>query len=180
MLSDKVLADAGFWLYCSEYADEFEQHGGSFGAGAEITHCVDRLDDDKYIPIMRKYVEKLEKGWKRPVHEVFSLMGLEDDFDLADALYYTLMACVGHGISLHDKFPEEVDKYREVTGEVLDVSPIHTELTELEELASENLETPDEEWVVYNVETGETVEGFEYGRYNSCQSGQGCVGKDRG
>ena len=60
MLPDKVLADAGFDLYCAEYADEFERHGGSFGAGANINAAVTRLPDSEYIPIMREYVAELE------------------------------------------------------------------------------------------------------------------------
>jgi DNA-directed RNA polymerase subunit RPC12/RpoP len=157
MLSDKTLADAGFWLYCSEYADEFERHGGSFGAGAEITQCVDRLADEKYVPIMRKYEAELAKGWGMPCEEVFDRMGLNTS-DYADALYYCLMSCRGHGVGLDDKFPDGVKQYEDEYGE-LDQSPIHTELQELTELAAENLETPDPEFRVVEVATGDVIEG---------------------
>ncbi len=156
MLSDKVLADAGFWLYCSEYADVFEEHGGSFGGGAEITQCVDRLADEKYVPIMREYEAELAKGWGMPVEEVFDRMGLNTS-DYADGLYYCLMSCRGHGVGLSDKFPDGVEQYEDEHGE-LDLSPINTELQELSELAHENLETPDPEYRVVEIATGDVVE----------------------
>jgi hypothetical protein len=157
MLSDRVLLDGGFWLYCSEYADEFEAHGGSFGPGAEITHCVDRPPDEKLLPIMRGYEKKLADAWGRPVEEVFGLMGLEET-DYADALYYTLMACRGHGVGLQDDYGDAIDRYESATGVELDTSPIRTELLELNGLASELLEVPDEEYGVYDSD-GKLLEG---------------------
>jgi hypothetical protein len=147
-LSDEVLLKAGHPLYCSEYADEFEAHGGSFGAGAEITLCVDEAPKDKLLVIMRKYEESLSKAWKCAAVQVFDLMGVPAN-EQDDALYLVLMSCRGHGIGLRDDHKDWIDKYEEATGQELKTAPFYTEMTELNELALEKLEVPNEEWGVF-------------------------------
>lgn len=148
-LSDAVLLKGGFPLYCSEYADLYEQHGGSFGAGAEITNYVPDPPEDKLLAILREYEQELADGWGKPPSQVYSEMGLEDDDDVSDALYATLMACRGHGIGLEDDYRDAIKHYESQHGP-LDTSPFYDEMNDLNELAWENLERPDgEEWGVF-------------------------------
>jgi hypothetical protein len=87
------------------------------------------------------------------------MMGLETDKDLADALYYCLMACAGHGAGLRDKFSANIEQYEAATGATLDTSPIHADgfMDGFSDLAWENLETPDPEFAVF--ENGVVLEG---------------------
>ncbi len=138
LLDDDTLLEAGHPLWCSEFADEYERQGNGFGAGVELTEVIDRLARGVLLPIMRRYERKLADAWGRTPMEVFDLMGLAES-DYADALYYTLMACRGHGVGLEDDFQEGIDQFKRTTGESLDTSPIHTELTDLAEAAYELL-----------------------------------------
>jgi hypothetical protein len=141
LLDDDTLLEAGHPLWCSEFADEYEQQGNGFGAGVELTEIIDPLARGILLPIMRRYEQKLAAAWGRWPRHVFTLMSL-DESDYADALYLTLMACRGHGVGLEDDFQEGIDQFERTTSESLDTSPIHTELTDLAEVAYELLAPP--------------------------------------
>jgi hypothetical protein len=148
-LTDYTLMKAGFDLYCAEYADVFEEHGGSFGGGAVINDCVAKPDTNRLIEIMRVYEQELANAWGKAPGWVYAEMGLEDEDDIADALYYTMMACRGHGVGLKDDHGKEIDMYEEKHG-ALNTTPYHTELTKLRDFADQNLETPTKNWGVYD------------------------------
>ena len=157
MLSDDVLLKAGHYCYCLEYADVFEEHGGSFGAGAQIEHCVEEAPAGKLLPIMREDEKKLVEGWGKPVEEVARLMDMDTEKGQIDLVYYALAACRGHGIGLQDDHKDNLDLYHERTGEPLDPSPFNTEFMDLNDLALDELETPDPEFAIY--EGDDLVEG---------------------
>ena len=155
---DEALILGGRDLYASEYADEFEEHGGRFPSGSEITSQVPWPPDDRLLPIMRRYEKQLGDAWKRSVWDVGTRMGLETTKEFGDMIYYTLMGCRGHGIGLTDEFEDEVRKYEDSGVGTLDSTPFHTELTDLRELAYELLAAPEVEYGVFN-EAGELAEG---------------------
>lgn len=135
-LPASVLIQAGQVLYKSEYADEFEDRGQSFPFGTNISDYVADVSSRRILHIMMDYELRLARAWGKSPAEVFELMGV---IDPADALYYTLMACRGHGIGLEDDYGEELSQYWVETGERLDTAPFHFEMTEMRDLASEVL-----------------------------------------
>ncbi len=160
MLSDEVLLRAGHFLYTSEYADEYNRKGGCFGAGAQLEHCVDRAPDEKLLPIMRKYEQRLSDAWGRSVKEVSELLRMDDEDGQVNVVYYTLMPCRGHGVSLNDDHRENMEYFEDATGEEFKYAPFYTDLTELNDLALELMETPiDIEYQVVEKATQEVMEG---------------------
>jgi hypothetical protein len=157
-LSDEIILRAGHYLYCGEYATEYEKHGGCFGMGAQIEQHVRKAPPGRLLPILRKYERKLAAAWKRPLPEVARLMGMDDENGQVDLFYYAMMQCAGHGIGLQDYRSENISKIEDALEEAFDPSPFHTEMTELSELAWELLETPYPEWVVL-AEDGHVFEG---------------------
>ena len=59
MLSDDVLLKAGHYCYCLEYADVFEEHGGSFGAGAQNENRGGKAPAGKPPPLTREDPKKV-------------------------------------------------------------------------------------------------------------------------
>ncbi len=159
MLSDKVLLDAGHYLYSLHYANTFEEHGGRYSPGSEISNCVNAAPPERLLPIMRHYEEKLAAKWGKPVEEVAELLDMGDHQGQVDFVYLTLMQCMGHGVSMHDDHKENLDLYQERTGDQLDTAPFHTEMNRLSDLAHEYLATPSPEYAVY--EKSETPGGEE-------------------
>lgn len=141
MLSNATILKAGQNLYKSEYASEWHELGGRFPAGSQLEDEIADAPEDRILAIMRPIVSQLETAWERSADDVFADMGLEES-DHADALYYVLMNCRGHGIGLDDQFPKTVDAYREKTGEAIDPSPFHSEMNGFMELAFELMTVP--------------------------------------
>jgi len=88
-------------------------------------------------------------AWKYDIGLVFHHMGLESDKDLADALYYLLMGCFGHGVSLEDFSYERGDllekvekKLGSIVPKTFDPAPCHFDQHEqLYNIAAEKMES---------------------------------------
>lgn len=166
LLNEDVLLDAGHWLYSLEYANEYEEHGGSFGGGVNIHDVVDRAPREKLLPIMREYEAALVKEWGRPlIYIAMDLFGPEPTEEhLVDLVYYTMMVCHGHGISLEDKYSDALDDYQHKFGWPFKRRPFYTELDELRNLAHELLETPDPCYALRRNPDGEIEESNFHSR----------------
>ena len=58
----------------------------------------------------------------------------------ADALYYTLMGCRGHGVGLIDDFGDNISIAEDKLGKGIDPSPFDSEFMEFGDLAAEAVE----------------------------------------
>ncbi len=147
-LDDDVLAEAAQGLFASEWADAREGAGFAFAAGTEIAEVCPVQDTGKLLGLVRPHVARLTRCWGRSVGELFSLMEIPED-DRADALYYVLMGCRGHGVGLEDDFDENIEIAESKLGIEIEPSPFSSELIEFADLAHEVVEaealTPDED-----------------------------------
>ena len=62
------------------------------------------------------------------------------EHEWADALYYVLMGCRGHGVGLEDDHGDNIDIAEARLGIGIDPSPFHSEFTEFSDLAYEVVE----------------------------------------
>ncbi len=147
-LTDDVMAEAAQDFFASEWASTWEEAGFSFGAGTEITEVCPTQDADKLLELVRPYVARLSRAWDRGVGEMFRLMDIPEG-EWANALYYMLMGCRGHGVGLEDDHGDNIDIAEARLGIGIDPSPFHSEFTEFADLASGVVEaearTPDDD-----------------------------------
>lgn len=145
-LDDDALSEAAQYFFASEWADAREEAGFTFAAGTEITEVCPQQATEKLLELVRPYVADLTTAWGVNVAEMFALMEIPED-EWADALYYVLMGCRGHGVGLEDDHDENIEIARAKLGIEIDPSPFHSEFTEFADLASEVVEaealTPD-------------------------------------
>lgn len=157
MLSDDVLLKAGHYLYACAYADHYEEHGGRFAPGCEISEHVDPAPGAELLAIMRAHEARMAEAWGRPVEEVCELLGLATEAGQVDVVYYALMQAWGHGVSLHDSYRRNLDQFERATGVELKLPPYRDdEMREIDELAWTHLETPSPEYGL--VVDGQVVE----------------------
>src|SRR5438874_1839407 len=107
-LPDAVLARAAQDFFAAECASAREAAGFRFRAGTEITSICPAQDTAKLLRLVRPYVARLTRAWDRGVGAMFRLMAI-DESRWADALYYVLMACRGHGVGLADDFGPNIE-----------------------------------------------------------------------
>jgi hypothetical protein len=147
-LDDDVIAEAAQSFFASEWADAREEAGFSFPPGTEITEVCPKQPIVKLLERVRPYVADLTKCWGRSVGEMFTLMEI-DESDWAEALYYVLMGCRGHGVGLEDDFDENIEIAKAKLGIEIDPSPFYSEFLKFADLAFEVVEaealTPDAE-----------------------------------
>lgn len=133
-LDDDVMVEAAQNFFASEWADAREEAGFSFATGTEITEVCPDQDTDKLLELVRPYVADLAHAWGRSIGEMFGLMEIPED-EWADALYYILMGCRGHGVGLEDDYDENIEIAKAKLGTEIDPSPFHSEFSEFAELA---------------------------------------------
>ncbi|MDB5350142.1 MAG: hypothetical protein JWN86_1389 [Planctomycetota bacterium] len=145
-LSDDVMAEAAQDFFASEWADAREEAGFCFAAGQEITDICPDQSREKLLGLIRPHVADLARAWGRGVGEMFASMEIPED-KWADALYYVLMGCRGHGVGLEDDYDDNIETARAKLGIEIDPSPFHSEFSEFADLAYEIVEaealTPD-------------------------------------
>ena len=108
-------------------------------AGTEITEVCPAQDTAKLLELVRPYVARLVHAWGRGVGEMFRLMDIPEG-EWADALYYVLMGCRGHGVGLEDDHGDNIDIAEARLGIGIDPSPFHSEFMEFADLAYEVVE----------------------------------------
>ena len=127
-------------LYASHYSSAIEEIGGDWPAGTKLVSVTPELRDEVQLPIIYRLVGTLEGAWG--IHDVgmlFHHMGLLTVDEQYDALYATLMGCMGHGITIKDDYEAEFDKAAQiVAGKPLAAVPFHFEGSEWQELAKGN------------------------------------------
>jgi hypothetical protein len=139
-LPDDVMAQAAQDFFASEWADAREESGFSFPPRTEITEVCPEQDHATLLELIRPYIDRLAEAWGRGGGAMFSLMEISED-EWADALYYVLMGCRGHGVSLDDDYGDNIDIAKDRLGSDLDSSPFHSEFSEFCDLAYEVVET---------------------------------------
>jgi hypothetical protein len=138
-LDDYTLSEAAQYFFASEWADAREEAGFTFAARTEITEVCPKQASEKLLELVRPYVTDLELAWGRSVGEMFTLMEIPEG-EWAEALYYVLMGCRGHGVGLEDDHGENIEIARAKLGFEIDPSPFHSEFTEFADLAYEVVE----------------------------------------
>jgi hypothetical protein len=139
-LPDDVLAQAAQDFFASEWADAREESGFSFPPGTEITEVCPEQDHATLLGLIRPVIDRLAQAWGRGVGAMFSLMEIPEN-EWADALYYVLMGCRGHGVSLDDDYGDNIEIAKDKLGTDLDSSPFYSEFSEFSDLAYEVVET---------------------------------------
>ena len=139
-LPDHVMIQAAQDFFSSEWADAREESGFSFSPGTEITKVCPKQDHATLLGLIRPYVIRLAQAWGRGVGAMFSFMEITED-EWADALFYVLMGCRGHGIGLEDDYGDNIDIAKDKLGSDIDASPFYSEFSEFADLAYEVVET---------------------------------------
>lgn len=138
-LSDDVMARAGQNFFAAEWASAREEAGFRFRAGTEITDECPAQDEARLLELVHPYVARLAIAWGMGVGEMFRLMEIPEQ-RWADALYYVLMGCRGHGISLADDFGKNISIAEDKLGKSIDPSPFDSEFTGFYDLSAEVVE----------------------------------------
>ena len=139
-LPDDVMIQAAQDFFSSEWADAREESGFSFSPGTEITKVCPKQDHATLLGLIRPYVIRLAQAWGRGVGAMFSFMEIPEE-EWADALFYVLMGCRGHGIGLEDDYGDNIDIAKDKLGSDIDVLPFYSEFSEFADLAYEVVET---------------------------------------
>ncbi len=107
-LPDDVMARAAQDFFATEWASAREAAGFRFRPGTDITADCPPQDPATLVRLIRPYVARLTRAWETGVGAMFHLMEIPEG-RWADALYYILMSCRGHGIGLADHFEPNID-----------------------------------------------------------------------
>ena len=91
------------------------------------------------LELVRPYIARLDREWGLGIGEMFRLMDIPEG-KWADALYYVLMGCRGHGVGLADDFGDSIQVAEEKLGRGIDPSPFDDEFNDIADLASEVVE----------------------------------------
>ena len=137
-LPDDVMAQAAQHFFASEWADAREEAGFSFAPGTEITEVCPEQDPATLLGLIQPYVIRLKQAWGVDVATMFDLMEIPED-EWADALYYVLMGCRGHGIGLEDDY-DDIEIAKGKLGKGIDPSPFLSEFSKFADLAYEVVE----------------------------------------
>jgi len=135
-LPDDVMVRAAQSFFAAEWADATEASGFHFRPGTEITAICPAQDTATLLRLTRPYVARLARAWGRSVGEMFRLMEIPDG-DWADALYYVLMSCRGHGVGLADEHDDNIAIAERRLGVEIDPSPFTDDFMDWYILASE-------------------------------------------
>jgi hypothetical protein len=139
-LPDAVMARAAQDFFATEWASAREAAGFRFRPGTEITADCPPQDPATLLRLIRLCVARLARAWGMGVGEMFALMEIPQD-EWSDALYYVLMSCRGHGVSLADDFGPNIEIAESNLGRGIDLSPFHDDFIDFYILASEVVET---------------------------------------
>jgi hypothetical protein len=138
-LTEDVMARAAQDFFASEWASAREESGFRFRPGINVNDECPAQDREKLLELIRPYVARLAEAWGRRVGEMFRLMEIPES-RWADALYYTLMSCRGHGVGLTDTFGSNIDIAEDKLSKGIDTSPFLSEFNDFGDLASEVVE----------------------------------------
>lgn len=106
LLHRQALLTAAHACYAAVYADEYEGLGGKFHPCCSIFDQVARLPDSTQLPIIWRYVGRVEGAWGRDLGLVLYHMGLTTADQQGHALSLLLLGCLGHGVGLCDEWAE--------------------------------------------------------------------------
>lgn len=138
-LPDEVMARAAQDIFATEWASAREAAGFRFRPGTDITADCPPQDPATLIRLIRPYVARLARAWETGVGAMFRLMEIPDG-RWADALYYVLMSCRGHGIGLADSFETKIDIAESKLCRGIHLSPFCDDFIDLYSLASDVVE----------------------------------------
>jgi hypothetical protein len=138
-LPDDVMARAAQGFFATEWASAREAAGFRFRPGTDITADCPPQDPAKLLPLIRPYVAGLARAWGMDVGEMFRLMEIPEG-RWADALYYALMACRGHGIGLADSFGSSIEIAESKLCRGIDLSPFCDDFIDFYCLAADAVE----------------------------------------
>jgi hypothetical protein len=138
-LPDDVMARAAQDFFATEWASAREAAGFRFRPGTDITADCPPQDPATLIRLIRPYVARLARAWETCVGTTFRLMEIPEG-RWAEALYYVLMACRGHGVGLADPFETNIDIAESKLCRGIDLSPFTDDLLDFYCLASDVVE----------------------------------------
>lgn len=163
-MNDDMIYDAFKVLYASYWANERECRGWDFSAGARIDEECPAPDRARTLEIAKPYVERLDAAWGMDVASMFTLMEIPD-YDWSNALYYTFMGIIGHGVSLRDDYRDNIEIAEGKLGREIDHAPFYVEIEEFYDLVYDAVQDQlkklaEDEGEVPEAETRVTVEAW--------------------
>lgn len=138
-LPDDVMIQAAQDFFASEWASAREEAGFRFRPGTNINDDCPRQDEEKLLELVQPYVTRIAESWGMGVGETFRLMEIPET-RWADALYYVLMGCRGHGVGLADDLGDNISIAEDKLGKGIDPSPFCSEFNDFGDLAAEVVE----------------------------------------
>lgn len=136
LLHDRAVLNAAHTCWASVYAGEYEERGGRFPAGCCVCDEVEPLGDHEQLPIIWRYLGRIEQAWGHEVGLILWHMGLRSVAQQSHALTLLLLGCMGHGVGLGDEWAEEFERACESLGMIsANESPILFEPEEWRMLA---------------------------------------------
>ena len=138
-MPDDVMARAAQDFFAAEWASAREAAGFRFRPGTDIAADCPPQDPATLVRLIRPYVARLTRAWETGVGAMFRLMEIPEG-RWADALYYVLMSCRGHGIGLADSFGSNIEIAESKLCRGIDLSPFCDDFIDIYCLASDVVE----------------------------------------
>lgn len=124
MFPNDVMAEAGHVLFADAYARHAEEDGHSYSQ-CDICEVIKPESQSQIVPVVANYIGHIEEAWGFSVPLVFYHMGIVDSDDETRALADLLLGCLGHGVSLNDRFADALDEASNKLGHKLEAAPTH-------------------------------------------------------
>ncbi len=138
-LPDDVMIQAAQDFFASEWGSAREEAGFRFRPGTNVNDECPSQHGAKLLELVQPYVTRLAEFWGMGVSEMFDLMEITEG-RWADALYYVLMGCRGHGVCLADDFGDNISIAEDKLGKAIDPSPFLSEFMDFCDLAADVVE----------------------------------------
>lgn len=133
LLDRQEVLQAAHELYCVSVAtrlDEIHRRNPYPQQWDCFCEWVPRLADDIQAAIIWRLIGRVEQAWGYDVGLVFHHMGIPTTQQVRP-IYYLMMGCMGHGVSLADDYTELLDKASEIlnrhSGGFFEAAPIDFE-----------------------------------------------------
>ena len=134
LLTRDAVLEAAHDLWCVFVNDRWDEIGRKRAREyPPFRAMVKPLPKATQLETMWRVIGRVEQAWGYDVGLVFHHAGIEQ----ATGLYYLIMGCLGHGVSLADDYGDNLDKAAHILGKRFDTHPIDCEGTDWFDLAEE-------------------------------------------
>jgi hypothetical protein len=125
MLKVEDMIEAGKSLMECVLRDELEDSDSEYYENVEWVDAFEHVNQQEMLAVIARIVGQIDQAWGEDVGMVFHYMGLKTIEEKGDALYYLIMPCLGHGVSLSDNYSELLKQAENKLSKKFDDSPIY-------------------------------------------------------